>query len=133
MVIRVPLVAGVLGMLFAFRFVARRLDRRLIKLPRGGRVKLLSSIGVGDGHSCRMLALEYVSAQFDPDADELEDEALELLRVTSGRPDLAGCTEATVTVRLSHEDANARVPAERVLSFRRFDPSAGWYAIRQPG
>ena len=78
-----------------------------------------------------MLALEYVSAHFDPNAEEIEEEALELLRLTADRPDVADCTEATVRVRLTGEEEEPVVPPDRVLSFRRFDPAAGWYAIRQ--
>jgi hypothetical protein len=129
MPIRLPVVAGILGLLVAVRYLTRRLNPTLIKLPGGRRVRLLSAVAVRDRANSGVLALEYVSGLTEATPDELETEAVELLDAVSERPEYALCAEAIVVVRMPEEDPELPAPEGRELGFRRFGPTSQWYSI----
>jgi hypothetical protein len=129
MPIRLPVVAGILGIVVGVRYLARRLNPNLVKLPSGHRVRLLSSVALSGRSSCGVLALEYVSRFSDPEPDELEAEAIGLLQTASQRPEYALCVEAIVTPRLAGEDPVLPPPEGRALGFRRFGPTSPWYCL----
>ena len=124
-----PLLAAGLAIYFGARFLSRRLQRNVIRLRNGGRVKLLSSVALLDGSEGDLLALEYSSELPDPAPDELRHEARSLVRTVGARAQYATCRSALVSVSLGRHGRRRTDPVsqETTFAFVRSDSGSDWY------